>query len=465
MKQLYIIFFILTFFNVSAQQKYRGCIIDVGTTLSVPNMRIQAMPSQSFTQSDDKGQFSINFLSDQELIDDDAYIINNTVNWKSEDIQMMRIYNLQSVLVYQKDTRGLKYSHIPVLPNAYYLLSLYGDEGSNNFLVYSNGEKILKRGKTKLNSFCKTPDTALFFENENYFSLKKSLSDLQNEDTIYVLKAQYESLTHFHQLLSYDAYRMLSNTPSVTNYGNAREIKVIHNLITDEIYYVNIKDHRSHYTFAKNHLGYELGPHEFLYSQFSNSPSRFLNNISILYHKNIDKYVLEFSSIDETDCDGIKRTFDKVLETSYFENKLVFYANNTKWEDCENLPKITSEELYLGQQYQALNIEENYGYLIKTDIDQLKQTYLGRHHIVMLNGIPNDLPVVAGIITTEFQTPLSHINILSHSRNTPNMALKEAWSDQHLNALMDQLVYLKVESDTFSIRSASLEEARNLLEH
>ncbi len=353
MKQLYIIFFILTFFNVSAQQNLSGCIIDVGTNISIPYMRIQAMPSQSLTQSDDKGQFSISFLSDQELTDDDVYVINNTVNWKSEDIQMMRIYNLQSVLVYQKDTRGLKHSQIPVLPNAYYILCLSGDNKTTNFLIYSNGEKILKRGKTKLNSFCKTPDTALFFENENYFSLKKSLSDLQNEDTIYVLRAQYDSLTHFHQLLSYDAYRMLSNTPSVTNYGNAREIKVIHNLITDEIYYVNIKEHRSHYTFAKNHLGYELGPFDFLYTQFSNNPSRFLNNISILYHKNIDKYVLGFSSVDQTNCDGIKRTFDKVLETSYFENKLVFYANNTKWEDCENLPKITSEELYLGQQYQA----------------------------------------------------------------------------------------------------------------
>jgi hypothetical protein len=254
---------------------------------------------------------------------------------------------------------------------------------------------------------------------------------------------------------------MLSNTPSVTNYGDVREIKVIHNLISDEIYYINIKEHRSHYTFAKNHLGYELGPNDFLYTQFSNNPSRFLNNISILYHKNIDKYVLEFSSIDQADCEGVKRTFDKVLATSYFGNKLVFYSNNLNWDDCANISKISSEELYLGQQYQALNTSENYGYLIKTDMDQLQQTYLGRHHIVMLNGIPNDLPVVAGIITTEFQTPLSHINILSHSRNTPNMAFKEAWSDQHLNTLMDQLVYLKVESDTFIIRPASMEEAES----
>jgi phosphoenolpyruvate synthase/pyruvate phosphate dikinase len=76
-----------------------------------------------------------------------------------------------------------------------------------------------------------------------------------------------------------------------------------------------------------------------------------------------------------------------------------------------------------------------------------------------LNGIPNDVSVVAGIITTEFQTTLSHINILSHNRHTPNMALKDGWTNPLLDTLLGELVFLKVESDSFYIRKANIDEA------
>jgi len=130
-----------------------------------------------------------------------------------------------------------------------------------------------------------------------------------------------------------------------------------------------------------------------------------------------------------------------------------------RWKDCPDIPIISSEELYLGQNYQALNLEENYGYLRRVELDDLATSYLGRHDMVILNGIPNDLSVVAGIITTEFQTSLSHINILSHNRKTPNMALKEAWTLPAMDSLLGELVYLKVESDSFVLRKACIEEA------
>jgi pyruvate,water dikinase len=78
----------------------------------------------------------------------------------------------------------------------------------------------------------------------------------------------------------------------------------------------------------------------------------------------------------------------------------------------------------------------------------------------LLNGIPNDISIVAGIITTDFQTPLSHINVLSHNRGAPNMALRDGWTNPRLEALANKLVYLKVSLDTFELREASLEEAQ-----
>ncbi len=90
----------------------------------------------------------------------------------------------------------------------------------------------------------------------------------------------------------------------------------------------------------------------------------------------------------------------------------------------------------------------------------MKTQYAGRHDIALLNGIPNDISIVAGIITTDFQTPLSHINVLSHNRGAPNMALRDGWSNPRLEALANKLVYLKVSLDTFELREASLAEAQ-----
>ncbi|MFK7953324.1 MAG: PEP/pyruvate-binding domain-containing protein, partial [Ekhidna sp.] len=61
--------------------------------------------------------------------------------------------------------------------------------------------------------------------------------------------------------------------------------------------------------------------------------------------------------------------------------------------------------------------------------------------------------------TSVFQTALSHINVLSNSRGTPNMALREAWTNQDFNDLEGQLIYLKVRGDHFEIRKAILSEA------
>jgi len=141
------------------------------------------------------------------------------------------------------------------------------------------------------------------------------------------------------------------------------------------------------------------------------------------------------------------------------KGKVYLYPNQAEWENCHGIPVITADELYEGQNYQALNLAKSYGYLRKANVTELNKTYLGKHDIVVLNGIPNDVSVVSGIITTEFQTPLSHINILSHNRGTPNMALRDGWTNPKPDSLMGQLVCLEVLSDSFTVRKALLAEA------
>jgi len=64
-----------------------------------------------------------------------------------------------------------------------------------------------------------------------------------------------------------------------------------------------------------------------------------------------------------------------------------------------------------------------------------------------------------GIITGAFQTPLSHINVLSRNRGTPNMALRNAFESETLRALEGRFVRLRVGLADYEIEEVTQEEA------
>jgi hypothetical protein len=90
---------------------------------------------------------------------------------------------------------------------------------------------------------------------------------------------------------------------------------------------------------------------------------------------------------------------------------------------------------------------------------ELEHAALGPDVIVVTDDVPNDIPLVGGLITEAFQTPLAHVNILSKNRGTPNMALRDARRDPALAPLLGELVRLEVAASGFTVRAATAEEA------
>lgn len=102
-----------------------------------------------------------------------------------------------------------------------------------------------------------------------------------------------------------------------------------------------------------------------------------------------------------------------------------------------------------------------YGYLRFIPKDQTesltkKMTY---QDIPIFESMPLDLGVVAGTITEQPQTPLSHINMKSKDRKTPNMYLKNASKDPKLMPFLNKLVRIELTKDNYIISEASLAEA------
>ena len=84
--------------------------------------------------------------------------------------------------------------------------------------------------------------------------------------------------------------------------------------------------------------------------------------------------------------------------------------------------------------------------------------------IVILRSIPNDITHVAGIITEQNQTPLSHINLKAKQNGTPNAYLKDASADPRITPLIGQNVKLSINPDGIDIRPASQEETEAYFE-
>jgi len=89
--------------------------------------------------------------------------------------------------------------------------------------------------------------------------------------------------------------------------------------------------------------------------------------------------------------------------------------------------------------------------------EELWSASLGPRVIAITDDVPNDVPLVAGLITEAFQTPLAHVNVLSQNRGTPNAALVNARSE--LGSYLDQLVKWEVTAGGLQVHLADPSEA------
>lgn len=113
------------------------------------------------------------------------------------------------------------------------------------------------------------------------------------------------------------------------------------------------------------------------------------------------------------------------------------------------------------------SIENNgvgYGYLKfipRAETDRLVTT-LTYQMIPVFESLPLDLGVVAGVITEEPQTPLSHVNIKSKNRGTPNVFVKGASQDSRIKDLLakNALVRFELKDGVMNLREVSLVEAQ-----
>jgi hypothetical protein len=175
-------------------------------------------------------------------------------------------------------------------------------------------------------------------------------------------------------------------------------------------------------------------------------------------------HTVEFASGDTIDAPLMRRAFLAVIartprprEWSIRPIDAAQVAELRKLEGT--LPIVGPSAPFSGLSYQPLTRAEGFGTLRFVAAHDLPTATLDPHTILVTDDVPNDVPFVGGLITEAFQTPLAHVNVLSQSRGTPNMALRAARTNARLAPLLGKLVRLEVGPADFTVREASVEEA------
>ncbi len=261
-------------------------------------------------------------------------------------------------------------------------------------------------------------------------------------------------------------FDLLKGKPLSEKYGQVESIKVVLDLRTELLYFVSSEKFNFHYDFCHERLGFWQSLYLFNDANYTTSPNRRYSLANINHLVADDRWSLEFTSADLIAPELVLQLYQRVVDSTFVGAKLAIFLNTPRLAAAFATPAarkganiITPEEVYAGLVYQALNCKVGYGYLRRLPVDSLETTPPGPNDIVVLDGAALDIPAVAGLLSPEFQTPLSHLNMLCKNRGTPFLAQKGIWEDPMVRRLENQLVKIEVFQDSFSLKPCKLADA------
>jgi rifampicin phosphotransferase len=255
-------------------------------------------------------------------------------------------------------------------------------------------------------------------------------------------QAQFDSIA-----ITYDA-----NTP----YALPHVLFVIDRKDKNRIYYVNNKRYSFHKDFVNGtYLSLESGK-EFFENNYLKPNRRFILG-TVAYQTPLKRWTYEFWEGDLIPADQIQLAGEIINKTFFVP--VAFKPNSLRQDEASRMltgiERVLQSDIAKEQAYQALNLAKGLGRI--HIIDKLDDhVEIGFNEILVLDEVPIQLPPVAGIITSQPSTPLSHINLLAKGWGIPNAYIKNA--KELLKQYDGWWVSFETNHDTYSIKRADLNQ-------
>lgn len=175
-------------------------------------------------------------------------------------------------------------------------------------------------------------------------------------------------------------------------------------------------------------------------------------------------YTFEFDPYDLYPFSLAKLAYDKLIETApVVRNRLAFYPfsrglalyeRDKRLYEKANLPVVLAQDLYGDVAFRPLNHGAGCGRLRVMKSGERPSA----RDIVVYPKLPNEMPRVAGVITGEHQTPLSHVNLRAVQDRVPNAFIRGAAENADIKVLVGEYVRYEVTGSNYTLRKATAGE-------
>ncbi|MEK7355096.1 MAG: hypothetical protein AAB250_01505, partial [Bdellovibrionota bacterium] len=258
------------------------------------------------------------------------------------------------------------------------------------------------------------------------------------------------------------------SSPGLGGYSNVVKVLVdVRDPKAPMAHYIDTKRTKYHYDYAVENFGYRGGLEQFNQRNYSGPHTqRDFIPVSILIKKTVTgQYdaILELFSGDTLTAESMKLMLDSVAAQTTGFQKIQFHPLSKEQEIAaeRGLPKDRvqlTRNLSAQLTFLAHNPGTAVGYVkvVKKADYESGKVILGPTDIAVFDQVPNDIGFVAGIVSAEIQTALSHVNVKSINRKTVNAFMKNL---APLVALDGKPVELIARSGSFSLKEIPKAEA------
>ena len=204
------------------------------------------------------------------------------------------------------------------------------------------------------------------------------------------------------------------------------------------VYFQNTKTHSIHLDF-QDAVGIEPGTDGLLRGEVAYGPELVAPDGSQgVYYYRLKTYYRGFFSLAALSHTLIAASMP-VLEDNlaYYIPKfaLPYYQSDLPLYRGSRINLLFDEDIFPETWFLALNPGEGYGLLRVMEPDERPNP----RDVVIYEALPNELPRVAGIISTVPQTPLSHVNLRAVQDGIPNAFIRSALDEPAIESLLGKL--------------------------
>lgn len=256
-----------------------------------------------------------------------------------------------------------------------------------------------------------------------------------------------------------EQFNSLMGKPNTSKFSEVEALKVLYQIGSKKTYYINSSNHDYHSTFCQQNLGYPRTISDFNLENYTRVENRAYLMATINRFFDGKLYTIEFSVADNISVAQIEQLYQIIRNTFQLSSDPKVFINTSRLRALKSqlkVPTIEANEIFTEQSVQLLHEGTSYGILRQFNVDNAIDADI--HDIAVIQGTPAELAPVSGVITTDFQTPLSHITLLCKNRGTPIVSFKDCMIDSTIASLWNKPVRFKV-TDTGYQLSATTEDS------